>query len=238
MDWLARTRILIGDDAVQRLSQSRIAVLGLGGVGSAAAEAVCRSGVGNMLLVDCDTVDITNINRQLIATSENVGSSKCVEGKRRMLAINPSLDVQIGEIMLTPDNLEFIADYRPDYVIDAIDNVTAKLALVELCKQRNIPLLTCLGTGNRLDPSKLLIGDISDTAGCGCPLARVIRRELRRRGIANQTVLYSIEEAIKINAAQLAANGRHSPASMAFVPLTAGILLASYAVRSILGLTK
>lgn len=234
MDWLGRTRILIGEDALARLNRARIAVLGLGGVGGAAAEAVCRSGVGHMLLVDCDTVDITNLNRQLIATTETVGMVKTEAAAQRLLAIHPALELQTVNVMLTPDNLDFLADYRPDYIIDAIDNVTAKLALAVFCSAHKIPLLTCLGTGNRLDPGQLHIGDVADTAGCGCPLARVMRRELKKRGVEHQQVLYSTEVPIKVNAPELASNGRHSPASMAFVPPAAGFLLASHAVRSLL----
>ena len=236
MDWLARTRLLIGEDRVNTLSRCRVAVLGLGGVGSAAAEGICRSGVGHMLLVDCDQVDITNLNRQLIATLPALGQPKTQVAAQRLQSINPALELTCADIMLGADNLHFIAQWRPDYVLDAIDNVTAKLALAQLCQQEQIPLITCLGTGNRLDPSLLRIGDIAETPGCGCPLARVMRRELKKRGITRQTVLYSLEEPIKVAAEALAENGRHPPASMAFVPPAAGLLMASYAVRDLLGL--
>ncbi|MBS4786276.1 MAG: tRNA threonylcarbamoyladenosine dehydratase [Clostridiales bacterium] len=235
-DWLARTRLLVGEEAVERLARSRVAVLGLGGVGSGAAEGICRSGVGAMLLADCDEVDLTNLNRQLIATTATVGQSKTLAASRRLLDINPALEITCVDEMLRGDNLDFLPKWKPDYVLDAIDNVTAKLALAELCRRESIPLITCLGTGNRLDPSRLVIGDIADTAGCGCPLARVMRRELKKRGVTRQTVLYSTELPLPVSAGELAANGRHPPASMAFVPPAAGLLMASHAVRDLLGL--
>ena len=234
--WLSRTELLIGSEALHTLQHTKIAILGLGGVGGAAAEAVCRAGVGSMLLADCDTVDLTNLNRQLIATTHTVGMPKTQAAAQRLLSIAPQLQLTCIERMLGRENLDFLAAYRPDYVIDAIDNVTAKLALAELCAQQEIPLLTCLGTGNRLDPSQLHIGTVAETAGCGCPLARVMRRELKKRGLSGQMVLYSTELPRTVSDPSLHQDGRHAPASMSFVPPAAGFLLASYAVRSLLGL--
>ena len=226
-NWLARTRLLLGDEAVNSLRHSRVAVLGLGGVGGAAAEAICRSGVGAMLLADYDKVDITNLNRQLIAVTSTVGHDKTEAAARRLRDINPELDLTLREGRLTPENLPEVLDWQPDYILDCIDNVTAKLALTVLCRERGIRLITCLGTGNRLDPSQLRWGDISDTAGCGCPLARVMRRELKKRGVQKQTVVYSIEQPAKAICPGGEEKGRHSPASCAFVPPAAGYLLAS-----------
>lgn len=235
-NWLARTRLLLGDEAVNSLRHSRVAVLGLGGVGGAAAEAICRSGVGAMLLADYDRVDITNLNRQLIAVTSTVGHDKTEAAARRLRDINPELDLTLREGRLTPENLPEVLDWQPDYILDCIDNVTAKLALTVLCRERGIRLITCLGTGNRLDPSMLRVGNLPDTAGTGCPLSRIMRKELRRRGITDLTVVYSLEVPVEPAGVPAADNGRHPPASMAFVPPAAGFLMASYAVRDLLGL--
>ena len=173
-NWLARTRLLLGEEAVETLRHSRVAVLGLGGVGGAAAEAICRSGVGAMLLADYDKVDITNLNRQLIAVSSTVGQDKTEAAARRLRDINPELDLTLRDGRLTPENLPEVLDWQPDYILDCIDNVTAKLALTVLCREQGVKLITCLGTGNRLDPSLLRVGNLPDTAqGTGCPLSRM-----------------------------------------------------------------
>lgn len=233
-DWLDRTRLLIGEEKLQRLQNARVAVLGLGGVGSAAAESLCRAGVGHLLVVDHDQVDLTNLNRQLIATTNNIGRDKCTETAARLLSIHPQLDVLPAKEMYLPDNCDFLYDFQPDFIVDAIDTVTAKLHLAVACKEKGIPLVTCLGTGNRLDPEQLHIGDITQTAGTGCPLARIMRKELRRRGIVQQTVLYSTEVAATVQDPSLSANGRHSPASMAFVPPVAGYLISAYVARQLM----
>lgn len=235
-NWLARTRLLLGEEAVETLRHSRVAVLGLGGVGGAAAEAICRSGVGAMLLADYDKVDITNLNRQLIAVSSTVGQDKTEAAARRLRDINPELDLTLRDGRLTPENLPEVLDWQPDYILDCIDNVTAKLALTVLCREQGVKLITCLGTGNRLDPSLLRVGNLPDTAGTGCPLSRIMRKELRRRGITDLTVVYSLEVPVEPTGVPAADNGRHPPASMAFVPPAAGFLMASHAVRDLLGL--
>lgn len=162
-NWLARTRLLLGEEAVETLRHSRVAVLGLGGVGGAAAEAICRSGVGAMLLADYDKVDITNLNRQLIAVSSTVGQDKTEAAARRLRDINPELDLTLRDGRLAPENLPEVLDWQPDYILDCIDNVTAKLALTVLCREQGVKLITCLGTGNRLDPSLLRVGNLPDT---------------------------------------------------------------------------
>ena len=230
-NWLARTRLLLGDEAVNSLRHSRVAVLGLGGVGGAAAEAICRSGVGAMLLADYDKVDITNLNRQLIAVTSTVGHDKTEAAARRLRDINPELDLTLREGRLTSENLPEVLDWQPDYILDCIDNVTAKLALTVLCRERGIRLITCLGTGNRLDPSKLTVGDIADTSGCGCPLARVLRRELKKQGVPRLRVVFSTEQPLPAQVAADSPAGRHSPGSSPFVPPAAGCLLASVVVR-------
>lgn len=235
-DWLGRTRLLLGEDHVEKLRRSRVAVLGLGGVGGAAAEAICRSGVGAMLIADYDRVDITNLNRQLIAVTSTVGHDKTGAAARRLLDINPELQLTVLNERLGPDNLQKVLDWQPDYILDCIDNVTAKLALTVLCREQGAKLITCLGTGNRLDPSMLRVGNLPDTAGTGCPLSRIMRKELRRRGITDLTVVYSLEVPLEPAGVPAADNGRHPPASMAFVPPAAGFLMASHAVRDLLGL--
>lgn len=234
-NWLERTELLIGTNGVERLQNARVAVLGLGGVGSAAAEGLCRAGIGHLLLIDHDTVSLTNLNRQLIATQAAIGQKKALAMAERLLSICPDGDFTPADIFYLPENSAFLYDWQPDYVVDAIDTVTAKLHLAQECRLRGIPLITCLGTGNRLDPSLLRVGDIAETAnGCGCGLARVMRRELRRRGIQKQTVLYSLEPPIPA-VCPGSAHGRHAPGSMAFVPPAAGLLIASWVTRQLLG---
>ncbi len=237
-EWLQRTEALLGEDAVSQLSNQTVAILGLGGVGGAAAEAICRMGVGRIILVDSDTVDCTNLNRQLFATADTVGQSKCLAAKKRLLSINPEVEIVCHEQFFLPENAGFLFDEQPDLILDAIDTVTAKLYLAQECQQRGIPLITCLGTGNRLDPSLLRWGDISQTSGCGCPLARVMRRELKKRGILQQMVIYSVELPAKSICTGGEENGRHSPASCAFVPPAAGYLMASVGIRKLLGMIR
>ena len=231
-DWLERTRLLWGSREVDRLAQARVAVLGLGGVGSAAAEGLCRAGVGHILGVDSDCFSVSNLNRQLLATTRTVGLPKTQAAGRRLREINPALDYQEARQFYLPDNRDFLFAYRPHLVVDAIDTVTAKIDLAVQCRQRGIPLVSCLGTGNRNDPSQLRLGTIAHTAGSGCPLARVLRRELRKRGIEDLPVVYSLEPASSHCAED--AHGRHSPASGPFVPPAAGLLLAYGAVRRLL----
>ena len=233
MSRLERTELFLGKEATEKLKNSRVAVIGLGGVGGAAAEALARAGIGNLLLIDGDTVDETNINRQLLATYETVGMDKTKAAKLRLEKIAPDSEMEFRKEFYLPENSAFLYEWKPDCIVDAIDTVTAKLHIAEECKKRGIKLLMCLGTGNRLDPEKLRIGDISETAGSGCPLARVIRKELKKRGIEKQTVLFSTEEAKK--AALDSEGGRHSPGSISFVPPVAGYILAGKCVRDIIG---
>ena len=232
MSRFERTELFLGKEAVEKLNNSRVAVIGLGGVGGAAAEALLRAGIGHLLFIDGDTVDETNINRQILATEETVGMDKTSAAEQRFKLINPAADMTFLKEFYLPENSAFLYNWNPDYIIDAIDTVTAKLHIAEECKRRGIKLLMCLGTGNRLDPEKLHIGNISETGGCGCPLARVMRRELKKRGIEKQTVLFSTEEAKK--AAMDSEGGRHAPGSISFVPPAAGYILAGKCVRDII----
>ncbi len=231
-NWYARTELLIGEDKFLLLQNARVAVIGLGGVGGACAEALCRSGIGTLILMDHDTVDITNINRQLIATHDTVGKEKTVVLKERLLSINPKCHITTLSEFYNDETKDLLFQHNPEFIVDAIDTVSSKLNLSVECKNRGIRLISSMGTGNRLDPTSFKIGTIEDTAGCGCGLARVMRRELKRREIYKQPVLYSTEMPREVISD--ASNGRHSPASISFCPPVAGYILASYVVNSII----
>ena len=233
MSWLDRTALLIGEESMEKLKNSTVAIVGLGGVGGSAAEALCRMGVGRLILIDNDDVDDTNRNRQLFATAETVGMDKVDAAAMRLRAINPDAELILKKEFYLPENSDFLFDLQPDLILDAIDTVTSKLHIAKTCKEKGIPLVCCLGTGNRVDPSQLRWGDISQTAGCGCPLARVMRRELKKRDVLKQTVIYSVEEPHKTIVGE-SDHGRHAPASCAFVPPAAGCLLASAGIRLLL----
>lgn len=233
MSWLDRTALLIGEESMEKLKNSTVAIVGLGGVGGSAAEAICRMGVGRLILIDNDDVDDTNRNRQLFATAETVGMDKVDAAAMRLRAINPDAELILKKEFYLPENSDFLFDLQPDLILDAIDTVTSKLHIAKTCKENDIPLVCCLGTGNRVDPSQLRWGDISQTAGCGCPLARVMRRELKKRDVLKQTVIYSVEEPHKAIVGE-SDHGRHAPASCAFVPPAAGCLLASAGIRLLL----
>ena len=233
-EWLNRTELLIGKQGIDRLREARVAVLGLGGVGGAAAEALCRAGVGSLLLADHDTVDETNLNRQIFATRSALGWKKCEAAAARLRDINPAAGIDARDLFYTAETRQALFDYAPDYIVDAIDTVTSKLDLVLAAQARDVPLICSMGTGNRLDPMAFRIGDVAETAGCGCALARVFRKELRRRGVAAQTVLYSTEPPIKGVVSPDSPVGRHSPGSISFVPPAAGYAIASYVVRQLL----
>ena len=230
--WLERTELVLGETRLRRLANARVAVIGLGGVGGAAAEALVRAGVGHMLFIDGDTVDDTNRNRQILATTETVGMDKISAAEGRYRAINPDGDFTFKKEFYLPENSAWLYDWQPDYIIDAIDTVTAKLDIAVQCKARGIRLIACLGTGNRLDPERLRLGDITETAGCGCPLAKVMRRELRRRGIEHPPGLFSTEEPAKAIAESSV--GRHPPGSISFVPPVAGYIIAGKCIRDII----
>ena len=225
--------MLLGADAMARLRRCHVIVFGLGGVGSYAAECLARSGVGELTLVDQDTISVTNINRQLYALRSTVGQSKAEVAARRCADIDPEL--RVHPICATYDAAHrdrfFSAHY--DYIVDAIDLVSCKLDLIEQARLRRIPILTALGTGNKLDPTLLQVTDISKTSGC--PLARVMRRELRARDIRRLKVVYSPEEPAETQQLEAPPPGRRSvPASVAWVPATAGLLMGSGVIRDLL----
>ena len=223
--------MLIGEEALARLKAARVAVFGCGGVGSYVVEALVRAGVGAVTVIDSDDVAPSNLNRQIIATLDTVGKAKVEAAKERILSINPLCDVTPIKLFFGPDTADAVDFSRFDYVCDAIDSVTGKLMIIEKCKSLGIPVISCMGTGNKLDPSLFRITDISKTSVC--PLARVMRRELKARGISHLKVLYSEEEphsALRIDGE----NGRRSiPASISFVPSCAGLMIAGEIIKDL-----
>lgn len=222
----SRTEKVIGKDGIDKLEKSHIAVFGAGGVGGYAIEALVRSGVGHLDVIDKDIVDITNLNRQIIATMDTVGRDKVDVVKERALSINPEIDINGIKCFFLPETADQFDFKKYDYVIDAIDNVTAKTELILRCQAVNTPIITCLGTGNKMDPSKLAITDIYKTNVC--PLARAMRQQMRKNGVKKLDVLYSTENPI------IPENEPRTPGSLAFVPASAGLLIASFVVRKLL----
>ncbi len=220
----SRTERLIGNDGLEKLKKSNIIIFGLGGVGSYVAEALARCGVGKMTVVDKDTVDTTNINRQLYALHSTIGKNKADVARERILDINPECEVTPIVKMYLPENADEFNLSQYDYIIDAIDNVTAKIDLAVKSQELNIPMIASMGTGNKLDPTAFKITDIYKTDTC--PLCRVMRRELKARNVKKLKVLYSTE--IPKN------DGERTPASISFVPSTAGLIIAGEVVKEIL----
>lgn len=224
----SRAAMLIGEAALKKLEGSKVAVFGVGGVGSYAAEALARCGVGGFLLVDKDVVDLSNCNRQLHATTLTVGRYKTLLMKERILAVNPLAEVETREIFCLPDNVGEILSGGFDYIIDAVDNVSAKLGIISEAFRRDIPVISAMGAGNKLDPSRFEAADIYGTSVC--PLCRVMRRELRKLGISSLKVVYSKEPPVKTS------EERGVVGSIAFVPSVAGLLLAGEVVRDLAAL--
>ena len=232
----SRTAMLLGEDGIARLQKARVAVFGLGGVGGYAVEALARSGVGSLDLIDSDTVSVSNLNRQILATHSTVGMLKVDAARNRVLDINPACNVKTWPVFYTPDTADSFDFTQYDYIVDAIDTVTGKLALVERAKAAGTPIICCMGTGNKLDASAFQVADISKTTMC--PLARVMRKELTKRGIRHLKVVYSQEEALTPTGweEEAAALGkRQIPGSVAFVPGAAGLLLAGEVIRDLTG---
>lgn len=232
-DYLERTAAVMGQEMLEYLAQCRAAVIGLGGVGGSAAEALCRAGVGHLMLVDHDTVSLSNCNRQIIATRPAVGRPKAEAARERLLSINPDCDITVAQEFILPENSSFLWDWKPDCILDAIDTVTAKLYLAKTCYENGIGLVASMGTGNRMNPSMLRLGNISETAGNGCPLARIMRRGMRKHEIPSLTVVYSLEQPVQGICVE-DSNGRHAPGSTPFVPPAAGYLLAYGAVQKLM----
>ncbi len=235
----SRTELLLGEDGLQKLKDAKVLVFGVGGVGSHCIEALARSGVGSFVLVDNDVVSVTNINRQSIAYHSTVGQYKTKVMKERIADICPEIKVETKEIFVLPDNIEEVITGDIDYIIDAIDTVTAKLSIVEVARRKGISLIASMGTGNKLHPELFEIADISKTSVC--PLCKVMRRELKARGIYNLKVLYSKEKPFSIGERETGEDKgqrRALPGSISFTPPVAGILIAAEVVRDITGITN
>ena len=233
MSIFEREALLVGEDGVRKLSEKTVAVFGLGGVGSFVCEALARGGIGHLILVDNDTVAESNLNRQLVALHSTLGKKKTEVAKARVFDINPAAKVETYEMFYMPDTADEIDLSVCDFVVDAIDTVTAKLELAVRCDRLGVPCISCMGTGNKLEPTRLRISAIEKTSVC--PLCRVMRRELRARGIAGVRVLWS-DESPCVPIQQLSENGRHPPGSVSFVPPVAGMILAGQVVRELAGL--
>jgi len=236
MQPFSRTQLLLGEDAMEKLSKATVAVFGLGGVGGYTVEALARSGIGALELIDHDTVSLTNINRQILATHSTVGMDKVEAARRRVLDINPGIRVCVRKEFFGPNTADGFDFSKYDYVVDAIDTVTGKLALVQAAQAANTPILCCLGTGNKLDPSKFQIADISKTSVC--PLARIMRKECAKRGIRHLKVLFSTEDPIATDPAaiseELPEGRRALPGSVAFVPSVAGLMIAGEVIKDLI----
>ena len=230
-DLYDRTRMLIGQEGLDALHGAHVLIAGVGGVGSFAAEALARAGVGQFTLLDNDTVDLTNLNRQIHATQQTIGRPKVEVMKERIVSINPNIQVHCIEAFLLQDNIDVLGDGPYDYIIDAVDTVTAKLALVLYARERQIPVICSMGTANKLDATKFEVTDISKTHTC--PLARVMRKELRDRGITEGVeVLYSTAKPIT---PQGPSDGeRRPPGSISYVPSVAGLLLAGHVINKLI----
>ena len=231
-----RTAMLLGEEAVEKLQSARVAVFGIGGVGGYTVEALARAGIGQIDVIDSDTVSRSNINRQLLATHSTVGMPKVEAARRRILDVNPDCVVRTHEVFYTPETADRFDFTDYDYIVDAIDTVTGKLALVERATAAGTPIICCMGTGNKLDASAFQVADISKTSMC--PLARIMRKELGKRGIKHLKVVYSQEEALTPTGweEEAAALGkRQIPGSVSFVPGAAGLILAGEVIKDIAG---
>ena len=229
----ARTELILGQEAMDRLRKSRVAVFGIGGVGGYVVEALARSGVGSLDIIDRDKVSMTNINRQIIASTNTVGRDKVDVMKERILSINPDAVVNVSKSFFLPETADLFDFGKYTYVVDAIDTVTAKIELVLRVGDAGVPVISCMGTGNKLEPAMLEIADIYQTSVC--PLAKVMRRELRKRNVEKLKVLYSKEEPVKN---YLSIQGRAVPGSVSFVPSVAGLIIASEVIKEIAGISK
>jgi tRNA A37 threonylcarbamoyladenosine dehydratase len=251
LNQFSRTELLIGNEAIEKLNNAKVAVFGIGGVGSFVVEGLVRAGVGNFILVDDDRVCLTNLNRQVIATRKTVGKPKVEVARDRILEINPNANVEIYQEFFMPNSDE-ILDNSVSYIVDSVDTVTAKVELVVRANKLNIPIISCMGTGNKLDPTRFEVTDIYKTSIC--PLAKVMRKELKKRGIEKLKVVYSKEEPIKPNETMenSCKNGcicppgtkrkctirNQVPGSISFVPSVAGLIIAGEVIKDIINIEK
>ena len=252
LNQFSRTELLIGKEALERLSKAHVAVFGIGGVGGYVVEALVRSGIGAYDLIDDDKVCLTNLNRQIIATRDTIGRHKVEVMRERILSINPDAEVTPHRCFYLPENAQDFDFSSYDYVVDAVDTVTAKLEIVMRAKESNIPVISCMGVGNKLNPTQLEIADIYKTSVC--PLAKVMRRELRKRGVDKLKVLYSKEEPITPlddsedtcrehcvcppGTTRKCTQRRAIPGSISFVPSAAGLIIASEVVKDLAGINR
>lgn len=247
LNQFSRTQLLLGQKAMDRLAASRVAVFGIGGVGGYVCEALVRSGIGAFDLIDDDKVCLTNINRQIIATRTTIGKYKVDVMKERMLDINPKADINVHKCFFLPENSDDFDFEKYDYVVDAVDTVTAKLEIIMKAKKHNVPVISAMGAGNKLDPSAFMVADIYDTKIC--PLARIMRRELKKRNVDSLKVVYSQEKPTRPiedmsvscrsncvcppGAAHKCTERRDIPGSIAFVPSVAGLIIAGEIVKDL-----
>lgn len=235
-DQFARTELLIGKEGVNKLQISHVAVFGVGGVGGYVVEALVRSGLGNIDIIDNDTVCSTNLNRQIIATTKTIGKYKVDVAEERILEINPEVKVTKYKTFYTPETADEFDFSKYDYIVDAIDTVVGKISLVEKSKEYNVPIICAMGAGNKMDPTKLEVADISKTSVC--PLAKVIRQELKKRRIKKVKVVYSKELPIKPAPSNEVTNKRQTPGSNAFVPAAAGLIIAGEVIKDLIGYSE
>lgn len=249
LEQFTRTQLLLGQEAMESLYKKKVAIFGIGGVGGYVCEALVRSGIGSFDLIDNDKVCLSNLNRQIIATRKTIGQYKVDVMKERMLEINPDVNVEIHKCFFLPENADEFSFHEYDYVVDAVDTVTAKIELVLRAQKENVPIISAMGAGNKLDAGRFRVADIYDTRVC--PLARVMRRELKKRNVRNLKVVYSEEEPItplgNISVSgstdcgcppeteQNSTMRRSTPGSIAFVPAVAGLLIAGEIVKDLSG---
>ncbi|HOP71825.1 tRNA threonylcarbamoyladenosine dehydratase [Thermoclostridium caenicola] len=232
----SRTELLIGREALEKLQHSKVAVFGVGGVGSFAVEALTRAGVGKLVLVDNDVVCLTNLNRQLLATQKTLGRPKVEVMKERILEINPQAEVTIHQAFYLPGASDDLIQDDYDYIVDAVDTVSAKIDLVVQARKRNIPIISSMGAGNKMDPTRFRVSDIYKTSVD--PLAKVMRRELRNRGIDSLKVVYSTEPPLKPMKSEEESRKRQIPGSISFVPSVVGLIIAGEVVKDLIGYSE
>lgn len=237
MDQFSRTELLLGKQAMEKLKNARVAVFGLGGVGGYVAEALARSGVGQLELIDHDDISLTNLNRQILATQDTLGMPKAEAAAQRAKAINPHIQAAARQVFYTPETAHQFDFTRYDYIVDAIDTVTGKLMLIKAAKEANTPIISSMGTGNKLDAAAFRVADIYDTSVC--PLARIMRKECRKRGIDSLKVVYSEEEPLSPTLSggereEMPEGRRALPGSVAFVPAVAGLIIAGEVIKDLI----
>lgn len=235
LNQFSRTELLIGAEALKKLNNSKVAIFGIGGVGSFVAEGLSRAGIGSFILIDNDKISITNLNRQLIALHSTIGKSKAEEARKRILDINPNANVEIINEFFTPLSVDFF-DSSINYIVDAIDTITSKIELVDRANKHNIPIISSMGTGNKMNPTKFEISDIYKTSMC--PVAKILRKELKKRKIEKLKVVYSKEEPIKNYAVDeteyRGSTNNRVPGSISFVPSVAGLIIAGEVIKDLI----